>query len=71
MCIRDSEAREYSAIKTNWASTLVGMIRANDDAEFDSILEAHKQFRAYNEWDAIVKERNEKMQKNAEKLNTK
>ena len=30
--------RAYSAIKTNWATTLVGMIRANDDAEFDSIL---------------------------------
>lgn len=66
-----NEARAYSAIKTNWATTLVGMIRANDDAEFDSILEAHKQFRADNDWDAIVKERNEKMQKNAEKLNTK
>ena len=65
------KARAYSAIKTNWATTLVGMIRANDDAEFDSILEAHKQFRADNDWDAIVKERNEKMQKNAEKLNTK
>ncbi len=38
------------------------MIRANDDAEFDSILEAHKQFRADNDWDAIVKER----MKNAE-----
>ena len=62
-----NEARAYSAIKTNWATTLVGMIRANDDAEFDSILEAHKQFRADNDWDAIVKERNEKcrrMQKN-------
>ena len=57
-----NEARAYSAIKTNWATTLVGMIRANDDAEFDSILEAHKQFRADNDWDAIVKERNEKMQ---------
>lgn len=66
-----NEARAYSAIKTNWATTLVGMIRANDDAEFDSILEAHKQFRADNDWDAIVKERNEKMQKNAEKLNAK
>ena len=66
-----NEARAYSAIKTNWTTTLVGMIRANDDAEFDSILEAHKQFRADNDWDAIVKERNEKMQKNAEKLNTK
>lgn len=66
-----NEARAYSAIKTNWATTLVGMIRANDDAEFDSILEAHKQFRADNDWDAIVKEHNEKMQKNAEKLNTK
>ena len=58
----------YSAIKTNWATALVGMIRANDDAEFDSILDSCKQFREENDWDAIVKVRNEKMAVNAEKL---
>lgn len=63
-----AEARAYSAIKTNWATTLVGMIRANDDAEFDSILESYRQFREENDWDAIVKVRNEKMAANAEKL---
>ena len=63
-----AEARAYSAIKKNWATTLVGMIRANDDAEFDSILESYRQFREENDWDAIVKVRNEKMAANAEKL---
>ena len=38
------------------------------DAEFDSILESYRQFREENDWDAIVKVRNEKMAANAEKL---
>lgn len=63
-----AEARAYSAIKTDWATTLVAMIRAKDDATFDSILEAHKQFREENSWDEIVAVRNEKMQRNAERL---
>lgn len=63
-----AEARAYSAIKTNWSTTLVGMIRANDDAQFDSILEAYKQFREDNNWDAILKVRNEKIAANAAKL---
>lgn len=63
-----AEARAYSAIKTNWSTTLVGLIRAKDDAEFDSTLEAYKQFLTDNSWDAITKVRSEKMKKNAEKL---
>ena len=62
------EARAYSAIKTNWATTLVGLIRAKDDAEFDSILEGYKSFLNDNKWEDIVKVRNEKMAVNVEKL---
>lgn len=62
------EARSYSAIKTNWSTTLVALIRANDDAQFDQILEDYKQFLADNNWDAIKAVRSEKMAVNAEKL---
>ena len=62
------EARSYSAIKTNWSTTLVALIRANDDAQFDQILEDYKQFLADNNWDAIKAVRSEKIAINAEKL---
>lgn len=65
------EARSYSAIKTNWSTTLVALIRANDDAQFDQILEDYKQFLADNNWDGIKKVRSEKMAENAEKLGMK
>lgn len=63
-----AEARAFSAIKTSWSTTLVGMIRAKDDAEFDSILESYKQFREENSWEEIVAVKNEKMAENAKKL---
>lgn len=66
-----AEARSYSAIKTNWATTLVALIRAQDEAEFEQILEDHKTFLNDNGWDGIVKVRNEKMAANAEKLEQK
>lgn len=63
-----SEARSYSAIKTNWATTLVALIRSGDDAEFDSILEEHKKFLEDNGWADVTAVKTEKMQRNAEKL---
>lgn len=65
------EARAYSAIKTNWSTTLVALIRAADDAQFDQILEDYKQFLTDNNWDGIKKVRSEKMAENAEKLGMK
>lgn len=62
------EARSLSAIDTNWNTTLVGMIRAKDETEFNKILEEHKKFREDNNWESIVKVYNEKMQNNREKL---
>ena len=63
-----AEARAYSAIKTNWATTLVSLIRANSDEEFNNTLEAYKQFLNDNSWDDIVAVKTEKMQRNKAKL---
>lgn len=63
-----AEARSLSAIETNWYTTLTSLIRSADDTEFDAVLEAHKQFRADNNWEDIVAIYNEKMQRNRAKL---
>lgn len=63
-----AEARSYSAIKTEWATSLVSMLRAGDDATFDAALDGYKQFLTDNNWDAIVTVKNEKMAKNMTKL---
>lgn len=65
------EARSLSAINTKWNSTLVSMIRAKDDATFDSVLNEYKTFLQDNNWDKIVEVRNEKMKLNKEKLGLK
>ena len=44
------------------------MILKTTMQKFDSILESYRQFREENDWDAILKVRNEKMAANAEKL---
>lgn len=63
-----AEARSYSAIKTEWATSLVSMLRAGDDTSFEAALDEYKQFLADNDWDAIVAVKNEKMAKNVIKL---
>jgi len=63
-----AEARSWTAIDNDWKATLVSLLRAKDDAEFNQLLEAHKAFRSDNNWDKIVEIYNEKMQKNREKL---
>lgn len=63
-----AEARSLSAINTKWATTLVSLIRSQDDAQFDAVLEEYKAFREQNNWNEIVKIYNEKMDINREKL---
>lgn len=63
-----AEARSYSAVKTEWATSLVSMLRAGDDTSFEAALDEYKQFLADNNWDAIVAVKNEKMAKNVIKL---
>lgn len=62
------EARNLSAIMTDWYNTIVSMIRADSDEEFDQLLEEHKQFREDNGWEDIVKVYNEKTEENVSKL---
>ncbi|TLQ48946.1 sugar ABC transporter substrate-binding protein [Ruoffia tabacinasalis] len=62
------EARNLSAINTNWNTTLVSLIRSSSDDEFDSILANYEAFLDENGWDGIVDIRNEKMNLNREKL---
>ncbi|MGO2265359.1 MAG: sugar ABC transporter substrate-binding protein [Vagococcus salmoninarum] len=63
-----AEARALSGIDTNWSTTLVSMIRANSDKEFNEALENHKKFLTDNGMDEITKIRSENMEKNREKL---
>ncbi|WP_405115237.1 sugar ABC transporter substrate-binding protein [Paenibacillus sp. FSL K6-1217] len=65
------EARGQTAINTNWNTTLVSMIRAKDEATFDSILAEHIAFLDKNNWSKIVEVRSEKMKANKEKLGIK
>ncbi|MEK3837111.1 MULTISPECIES: sugar ABC transporter substrate-binding protein [unclassified Paenibacillus] len=66
-----AEARGQTAINTNWNTTLVSMIRAKDEATFDSILAEHKTFLDKNNWSKIVEVRSEKMKANKAKLGIK
>ncbi len=65
------ESRNLSTINTNWATTIVSMLRAKDEASFEQILNDYKEFREENGWEAIVTIRNEKMNLNKEKLGLK
>ena len=62
------EARALSAIQTNWSTTLVGMLRAKDEKELDSLLEDYKNFQKDNKIDDVNKVRNEKIEENKKKL---
>jgi putative aldouronate transport system substrate-binding protein len=50
---------------------MVSMIRAKDDAAYDSALANYKSFLDKNNWDKIVEIRSEKMKANREKLGLK
>ncbi|WP_418969631.1 extracellular solute-binding protein [Alloscardovia omnicolens] len=62
------EARSLSAVKTNWGTTLVSLIRANSQKEFDNLLTEYQNFEKSNGIDAINKLRNEKIAENMKKL---
>jgi putative aldouronate transport system substrate-binding protein len=63
-----AEARTNTAINTEWVTTLVSMMRAGSDKEFDSIIASYRQFLDDNGWDSVVAVKNEKMKRNEEKL---
>jgi putative aldouronate transport system substrate-binding protein len=62
------EARGLTAINTQWNTSMVSMLRAKDDAAFDSILAEYKAFLDKNGWDKITEIRTAKMKQNKEKL---
>lgn len=62
------EARNLSAIDTNWYTTMVSLIRSSSDEEFNQILKNYESFLDQNGWSDIEKIRNEKMAENKEKL---
>ncbi|MGP0585434.1 sugar ABC transporter substrate-binding protein [Paenibacillus timonensis] len=65
------EARSLTAINTTWNTTMVSLIRAKNDGEFESTLNNYKKFIEDNGWDQIVKIRTEKMKANKDKLGLK
>lgn len=62
------EARALSAIQTNWSTTLVGMLRAKDDKELDSLLTKYEDFQKDNKINDVNKVRNDKIEENKKKL---
>lgn len=63
-----SEARALSAIQTNWSTTMVSLIRAGSESDFQSVLAKYKQFQKSNNVDQINAIRTEKIQSNIRKL---
>ncbi|MDR0886415.1 MAG: sugar ABC transporter substrate-binding protein [Clostridiales Family XIII bacterium] len=63
-----AEARALTAITTNWNTTLVGLIRAKDDAEFDKMVEDYKAFLEDNSIKEINAIRDANIAKNLKKL---
>lgn len=63
------EARSLSAIETKWDTTLVSLIRAKNDAEFDKVLNDYKAFQEKNNIDKINMIRDKNIKKNIGKLN--
>lgn len=62
------EAMSHQHITQEWDRTLISLIRANDHAEFDSIIEDFVAFRNNNNFPAIVDVFNENIQRNMEIL---
>ena len=63
-----AEARSLTNINSQWATTLATLLRVKNDEQFDQVLNDYKKFLDGNNFDSIVKVRNEKMEKNIEKL---
>ncbi|AYY10489.1 ROK family protein [Enterococcus sp. FDAARGOS_553] len=62
------EARNLSAINTNWYTTLVCLIRSSSEEEFDQVISSYSTFLDQNGWSDIEAIRNEKIAENKEKL---
>ncbi|HCL00939.1 MAG TPA: sugar ABC transporter substrate-binding protein [Lachnoclostridium phytofermentans] len=62
------EARINTATKTEWTTTLVGLFRANSENEFNSVLDNYKKFLDDNNWASVVEVKNQKIEKNRQKL---
>ena len=62
------EARTNTAVTTEWTTTLVSLIRSDSDESFNSVLESYKSFLKDNGWDAVVEIKNQKIEKNKQKL---
>ncbi|WML49075.1 sugar ABC transporter substrate-binding protein [Neobacillus sp. PS3-34] len=65
------EARSLSAVQTNWDTTLVKMVRAKSDHQYNTTLSDYKKFLDKNNWSKITKVRSDKMAKNRKKLGLK
>lgn len=63
-----AESRSLTAIKTNWTTTMVSMIRADSDSTFESTFKKYQQFLKDNNVDAVNKIRDEKIAQNAKTL---
>ncbi|MDR0139220.1 sugar ABC transporter substrate-binding protein [Metabacillus idriensis] len=63
-----AEARSLTNINSFWATSLANMLRAKNDKDFDKLVSDYEKFLDDNNFDSIVKIRNEKMKENAEKL---
>lgn len=63
-----AEARSLTNINSQWSTTLATLLRVKNDEQFDQVLNDYKKFLDGNNFDSIVKVRNEKMEKNIEKL---
>lgn len=66
-----AEARNLSAINTQWNTTLVSLVRSKDEATYNKVLDEYKKFLDDNGFEDIVKIYNEKMARNKEKLGLK
>ncbi|MDE1549696.1 sugar ABC transporter substrate-binding protein [Jeotgalibaca caeni] len=62
------EARSLTNIETQWANSLISMVRAGNETEFDAALETYKTFLDENNWESIVEIRSGKIAENKEKL---
>ncbi|WP_062350640.1 hypothetical protein [Bacillus kwashiorkori] len=66
-----AESRTLTNINSQWATTLAQLIRAKDDNAFEKTLNSYKKFLDENNFDSIIKIRDQKVQDNMEKLGLK
>lgn len=62
------ESRSLTAIRTNWSTTMVSLIRAGSDSDFNATLAKYQQFLKDNNVDAINTVRDQKIAANEKRL---